>query len=337
MVGDLRDRHKRRCAQSLNRPRVSKQKACLFCARSKLKCDLVTPTCGRCFGRGSVCEYPSHASESALSSPDLQDSPFVKRSSATDFLSPLRSTSGYRSRSGSGSTVSHSGSDLGLYQGRRTSSSSVDHPSSPGTFGGYSASATTYAADIVEPTMMSRPDDDFTQLSGSDGYFSTLSISGDFEPYPTTFPNYGGNPYQQSELIPTATPTYTGSSGPQYSSRHARANSGYSGYPAAYPSSGGSIHSPLYPESMYVSPATYAPHGGGPLGSRALNQPLYSTYPAVAPSYISGPGSYTSPSTSMASTHGHASQSHPDPRYQSSSSPNSKVRTSATYPPRRSR
>lgn len=34
------------------------RKGCLSCKRSKVKCDEQHPTCGRCFRRGTECEYP---------------------------------------------------------------------------------------------------------------------------------------------------------------------------------------------------------------------------------------------------------------------------------------
>lgn len=57
LIGDLRDRHKRRCARSSQKVKVSKRKSCLACAQSKLGCDLDTPSCSRCVGRGTNCEY----------------------------------------------------------------------------------------------------------------------------------------------------------------------------------------------------------------------------------------------------------------------------------------
>lgn len=56
-TGDLRDRHKRRCARSSQKVKVSKRKSCFACAQSKLGCDLDTPSCSRCVGRGTHCEY----------------------------------------------------------------------------------------------------------------------------------------------------------------------------------------------------------------------------------------------------------------------------------------
>lgn len=57
LPGDLRDRHKRRCAKSSTKVKVSKRKSCLACAQSKLGCDLDTPACSRCVSRGTKCEY----------------------------------------------------------------------------------------------------------------------------------------------------------------------------------------------------------------------------------------------------------------------------------------
>ncbi|KAH8811363.1 hypothetical protein F5884DRAFT_854716 [Xylogone sp. PMI_703] len=54
----LRDRHTRRCVRSFNKPRVSKQKACISCARSKLRCTTERP-CARCLNRGLACVYAS--------------------------------------------------------------------------------------------------------------------------------------------------------------------------------------------------------------------------------------------------------------------------------------
>lgn len=64
--GDLRDRHKRRCAKSATKVKVSKRKSCLACAQSKLGCDLGTPACSRCVSRGTNCEYAVPPPSSAL-------------------------------------------------------------------------------------------------------------------------------------------------------------------------------------------------------------------------------------------------------------------------------
>ncbi|EPE09712.1 saccharopine dehydrogenase [Ophiostoma piceae UAMH 11346] len=64
-------RHEVRCA---NGPTTFlRQKACLTCARSKLRCDLQRPQCGRCERRTLLCEYASPPESSGpLSCPASQ-------------------------------------------------------------------------------------------------------------------------------------------------------------------------------------------------------------------------------------------------------------------------
>lgn len=72
LPGDLRDRHKRRCARSSHKVKLSKRKSCSACCQSKLGCDLGTPACSRCVGRGTTCEYavpPPSALSSATARP----------------------------------------------------------------------------------------------------------------------------------------------------------------------------------------------------------------------------------------------------------------------------
>ncbi|KAL9593696.1 MAG: hypothetical protein Q9219_007429 [cf. Caloplaca sp. 3 TL-2023] len=64
---DLRERHRRRCEKSLDKVRSHKRKSCNLCARSKVKCDLQTPTCQRCLDRHTECEYPTESSSAAIS------------------------------------------------------------------------------------------------------------------------------------------------------------------------------------------------------------------------------------------------------------------------------
>ncbi|KAL2265889.1 hypothetical protein VTJ83DRAFT_6989 [Remersonia thermophila] len=56
---EYRYKHQQRCIQALNRPKHSKQKSCIACAGSKLKCDLGTPSCSRCLSRNKPCQYVS--------------------------------------------------------------------------------------------------------------------------------------------------------------------------------------------------------------------------------------------------------------------------------------
>ncbi|KAH8600032.1 hypothetical protein B0O99DRAFT_590445 [Bisporella sp. PMI_857] len=56
---DLMIRHQRRCNTSV---RVSKQKACAACVRTKSRCSLTQPICHRCASRAEACEYPNSSS-----------------------------------------------------------------------------------------------------------------------------------------------------------------------------------------------------------------------------------------------------------------------------------
>ncbi|KAJ9478687.1 hypothetical protein PHBOTO_002190 [Pseudozyma hubeiensis] len=54
---DLLRRHLAREARALAQPSFDRQKSCYECARSKARCDLEVPTCGRCRARGKQCTY----------------------------------------------------------------------------------------------------------------------------------------------------------------------------------------------------------------------------------------------------------------------------------------
>lgn len=65
LTGDLRDRHRRRCAKTFGQERASKRKSCETCARKKLRCSLARPACSRCVEIGNACHYPSTSSTSS--------------------------------------------------------------------------------------------------------------------------------------------------------------------------------------------------------------------------------------------------------------------------------
>lgn len=72
ILGDLRDRHKRRCIQSAGKVRLSKRKSCLACAQKKLRCTFDKPACTRCAEASITCEYPAKViqQQSHLSDPE---------------------------------------------------------------------------------------------------------------------------------------------------------------------------------------------------------------------------------------------------------------------------
>ncbi|KAL9931210.1 hypothetical protein V8E36_009937 [Tilletia maclaganii] len=54
---DLLRRHLAREARALAQPALDRQKSCYECARSKARCDLEVPSCGRCRAKGKPCTY----------------------------------------------------------------------------------------------------------------------------------------------------------------------------------------------------------------------------------------------------------------------------------------
>ncbi|PWN33223.1 uncharacterized protein FA14DRAFT_161183 [Meira miltonrushii] len=54
---DLLRRHLAREARAAAQPSLDRQKSCYECARSKARCDLEVPSCGRCRTRGKTCVY----------------------------------------------------------------------------------------------------------------------------------------------------------------------------------------------------------------------------------------------------------------------------------------
>lgn len=66
LIGDLRDRHRRRCAKTFGKQRASKRKSCETCAQKKLRCSLTRPACSRCVQMGTACHYPNRSSASLI-------------------------------------------------------------------------------------------------------------------------------------------------------------------------------------------------------------------------------------------------------------------------------
>ncbi|KDN44575.1 hypothetical protein K437DRAFT_136991 [Tilletiaria anomala UBC 951] len=54
---DLLRRHLAREARAQTQPSLDRQKSCFECARSKARCDLEVPACGRCRKKGKPCTY----------------------------------------------------------------------------------------------------------------------------------------------------------------------------------------------------------------------------------------------------------------------------------------
>jgi hypothetical protein len=54
-------RHSKRCRPGVKAP--TRQKACITCAKAKVRCDLVRPTCGRCVTRSLACEFAADAND----------------------------------------------------------------------------------------------------------------------------------------------------------------------------------------------------------------------------------------------------------------------------------
>ncbi|KAL8887732.1 MAG: hypothetical protein Q9215_004734 [Flavoplaca cf. flavocitrina] len=65
-LGDLRERHRRRCEKSFDKGRSHKKKSCNLCARSKVKCDHALPACQRCIDRHTECEYPQNSTTATI-------------------------------------------------------------------------------------------------------------------------------------------------------------------------------------------------------------------------------------------------------------------------------
>ena len=164
----------------MKKPRVSKQKSCVFCARSKLKCSLDYPSCERCTQRGSPCEYPTSPINSPQAS--LEHYPSSERSDRTrsggsDLLSPYSIYSNddmYGTpRSRSASATSQSSSNVG---------SNWDQGAPPFTLAD-SSPFTEYPLYSPGYSVSS-----FSSASGASSAMSYLDTSG-FGSSPTYVPN----------------------------------------------------------------------------------------------------------------------------------------------------
>ncbi|KAK0386092.1 hypothetical protein NLU13_5929 [Sarocladium strictum] len=54
-------RHSKRCQPGFKAP--TRQKACNHCAKAKVRCDLIRPTCGRCVARSQRCEFAADTND----------------------------------------------------------------------------------------------------------------------------------------------------------------------------------------------------------------------------------------------------------------------------------
>lgn len=61
IIGDLRDRHRRRCIKTVGKGRLSKRRSCETCAQKKLRCSMTRPSCSRCLQLRIQCQYPQSA------------------------------------------------------------------------------------------------------------------------------------------------------------------------------------------------------------------------------------------------------------------------------------
>lgn len=71
IIGDLRDRHRRRCIKNIGQERQSKRKSCDACAQKKLRCSMTRPSCSRCLQSRRPCVYPQ--SSVPVQTPSLDD------------------------------------------------------------------------------------------------------------------------------------------------------------------------------------------------------------------------------------------------------------------------
>lgn len=136
-LGDLRDRHKRRCAKSATKVKVSKRKSCLACAQSKLGCDLGTPACSRCVSRGTSCEYAVPPPSSALATAGalgvagtLPSKPVPHRLPSQSSLQAVRKASYARQSSKLPYHANGQGNPGDMHSGS-TSSSASGYPTPP--------------------------------------------------------------------------------------------------------------------------------------------------------------------------------------------------------------
>ena len=174
----------------MKKPRVSKQKSCVFCARSKLKCSLDYPSCERCNQRGSPCEYPTSPINSPQAS--LEHYPSRERndrngSGGTDLLSPYSVYSNddlYGTpRSRSASATSQSSSNVGSHWDQSTSSFALADPSPFTEFPLYSPG---YSVGSFGSNLGASSISNYTQPQSST--ISYLDTSG-FRSLPTHLPN----------------------------------------------------------------------------------------------------------------------------------------------------
>lgn len=203
MIGDLRDRHKRRCAQAMKRPRMSKQKSCLSCARSKLKCNQGTPSCERCLDRGIPCEYATNPTYPAHTSSEYQSSDrsgYICSSSGAESLSPYDMTKANEpygaSPSGSASTLSRHDDDQASQWDQAVDNFSAFSIADVGPVTNYASSFPSYPVGNYDFNAAEQLYNDPMFASAPEPLNPNTPFTNDVQPYNPSFRHYGGELYQ---------------------------------------------------------------------------------------------------------------------------------------------
>ena len=198
---------------------MSKQKSCLSCARSKLKCNQGTPSCERCLDRGMPCEYTTNPLYPAHASPEYQSSNhsgYLYNAPGADSLSPYGSITTNEpygaSPSGSASTSSRYDDDDQISQWDQA----VDNFSAfsiadvgpvttyPSSFPRYSVE--NYGFSAAEP-LYSGP----VFASAPEPPSTYTPFTNDAQPYSSSFGHYGAQFYEpQLHEPPSASQGYNG-------------------------------------------------------------------------------------------------------------------------------
>ena len=202
---------------------MSKQKSCLSCARSKLKCNQGSPSCERCLDRGALCEYATNASYSTQTSPEYSSSDhsgYMHSASGAESYSPYGATTTSElygvSPSGSASTSSRYDYDQASRWGQAVNNCSAFSSADSGPITNYPSSFPSYSVGeygsstaeqyYSEPVFASAP-------ASSSSYAPFMN---DVPVYNPSFRHYGGDLYQQQPQEPLIMPLDYNSSGLGY-------------------------------------------------------------------------------------------------------------------------
>jgi len=183
---------------------MSKQKSCLSCARSKLKCNQGFPSCERCLDRGTLCEYATNALYSTQTSPEYSSSDhsgYMQSASGVESYNRYGATTTSElygvSPSGSASTSSRYDDDQASQWDQAINNFSAVSIADSGPVTNYPSSFRSYSAGEYGFSTAEQYHSEPVFASVPASMSSYTPLMNAVQPYNPSFRHYGGELYEQ--------------------------------------------------------------------------------------------------------------------------------------------